>query len=199
MGAGIECDVRLSADGKVMVVHDHDLQRLCGSDDAVEATSAEALADKQLVGTDERIPRLSDLLDLVAGRAPVLIEVKTCEGNANQLTQAVEANLADYEGPAGVMSFDPQVSRWLRTNAPHIRRGLVIRDDLPTARRWLAMLVAAPQFIAVDRAALGKSWVASVRRRMPFYSWTIRSPEQRVQAEVHADALIWEGDGRPRN
>ena len=60
------------------------------------------------------------------------------------------------------------------------------------------MWLADPQFLAVDRAALGKAWVARVRRRMPVYSWTIRTPSERAQATVHADALIWEADGRPR-
>ncbi len=59
------------------------------------------------------------------------------------------------------------------------------------------MSLADPQFLAVERTALGKSWVAKRTRRMPVYSWTIRGPQQRVQAQVHADALIWEADGRP--
>ena len=63
------------------------------------------------------------------------------------------------------MSFDPRVPRWLKTNAPHIRRGLVIRDSLPRVRRWGAMMLADPQFLAVDRAALGQRWVARARRR----------------------------------
>jgi hypothetical protein len=60
------------------------------------------------------------------------------------------------------------------------------------------MWLADPQFVAVDRAALGKAWVTRASRRMPVYSWTIRTAEQRAQAKVHADALIWESDGRPR-
>ena len=59
------------------------------------------------------------------------------------------------------------------------------------------MWLSDPQFLAVDGAALGKHWVEQVRRRMPVYSWTIATAEQRAQASVHADALIWEGDGRP--
>jgi hypothetical protein len=96
------------------------------------------------------------------------------------------------------MSFDPRIPRLMKTNLPHARRGLVIRDELPPLRRQVAMWLADPQFIAVERTALGKDWVADVRRRMPVYSWTIRSESERAQAAVHADALIWEGDGRPR-
>jgi hypothetical protein len=81
---------------------------------------------------------------------------------------------------------------------PQVRRGLVVRDDLPAMRRRIALWLADPQFVAVQRTSLGKVWAERLRRRMPVYSWTIRSAEQRTQAAVHADALIWEGDGRPR-
>ena len=97
------------------------------------------------------------------------------------------------------MSFDPRLPRLLKTNLPDVRRGLVVRDRLSPAGRSIAVWLAQPQFIAVERAALGKIWVADVRRRMPVYAWTIRSAVQRAQASVQADSLIWEGDGRPRN
>ena len=96
------------------------------------------------------------------------------------------------------MSFDPRISRLLKTNLPSVRRGLVVRNELPAWRRHVAMGLADPQFIAVERTALEQSWVANARARMPIYSWTIRSQTERAQAEVHADGLIWESDGRPR-
>ena len=96
------------------------------------------------------------------------------------------------------MSFDPRISRLLKTNLPSMRRGLVVRNDLPAWRRHAAMRLADPQFIAVERTALEKSWVANARKRLPIYSWTIRSQTELAQAKVHADALIWESDGRPR-
>jgi hypothetical protein len=105
--------------------------------------------------------------------------------------------LADYRGPLGVMGFDARLPRLLKTNLPAIRRGLVIRHSLSPFRRRLAMWLAAPNFLAVDRAALAQPWVARARRRLPVYSWTIRTPAEREQARVHADALIWEADGRP--
>jgi glycerophosphoryl diester phosphodiesterase len=164
----------------------------------VERTPAALLSGQRLSDSGEYIPALWRLFEVVDGRVPLLLELKTTNGNAALLCREVVTDLASRNGLVGIMSFDPQVGRWLRTNASHVRRGLVIRDDLPTMKRWLAILVADPQFIAVDRAALGKRWVERVRRRMPVYSWTIRTAEQRAQGAVHADALIWEADGRPR-
>jgi hypothetical protein len=97
------------------------------------------------------------------------------------------------------MSFDPRLPRLIRTNMPEVRRGLLVKADLPPLRRRLSLRLADPQFVAVEREALGRPWVQRLRKRSPVYGWTIRTPAERAQAEVHADALIWEGDGRPRN
>jgi len=198
-GAGIECDVRQSGDGEIMVFHDHNLRRLCGSALAVEATSAAVLAGQRLHGTDQHIPRLSELLHIVAGKVPILIELKCRGGNAGRIAKAVATKLGDYSGPVGVMSFEPAVGRWFGRQAPHLRRGLVISERASALDRWRSIIMASPHFLAVDRAALGRSWVIKQRGRRWLYSWTIRTPAERETAQVHADALIWEADGRPRS
>ena len=138
------------------------------------------------------------VLSMVKGRVPLLLEVKV-DRDVWRWRRPLAAALNGYDGAFGVMSFDPRLSRLLKTILPTIRRGLVIKDSLPSLRRRLAIWLADPHFIAVERSALGKAWVAPLRGRMPVYSWTIRTTEQRRQAAVHADALIWEADGRPRN
>ena len=199
MGAGIECDVRLSGDGEVMVFHDHDLRRLCASALAVEATPAAVLAAQRLAGTAEHLPWLSELLALVDGQVPLLIELKCRGGNAARLAAAVAAELADYAGPVGVMSFEARVGKWFKRHVPWRRRGLVFSERASMIDRWSSMLNASPHFLAIDRAALDRPWVARERKARRVYSWTIRTADQRREAENLADALIWEGDGRPRN
>jgi glycerophosphoryl diester phosphodiesterase len=194
-GAGIECDLRLTADDQIIVFHDADARRLCGSHDVIARSTLADLA-RFSVG-DHPIPTLSQLLALVGGRVPLLLEAKIDE-RFWRFGPALIAALGDYRGAYGVMSFDARLPRWLKTNAPHIRRGLVIADDLSSIRRWGAMKLADPDFLAVDRAALGKAWVARARCRMPVYSWTIRTAAERAAAARHADALIWEHDVLPR-
>lgn len=198
-GAGIECDVRLTGDGQVMVFHDHDLRRMCASALTVEATPADVLAGQKLFDTGEHIPQLRELLDLVAGRVPLLIELKCRGGNAARLSKAVAEGLAGYTGPVGVMSFESKVGHWFLRNLPWRRRGLVISERAGLVDRWQGISRALPHFLAVDRATLGRSWVAKQRARRWVYSWTIRGPQDHETAEIHADALIWEGDGRPRS
>lgn len=199
IGAGIECDVRLSSDGQVMVFHDHDLRRMCASALAVESARADILAGQKLFDSDQQIPRLAELLALVAGRVPILIEVKCRGGNAAQITQAVARQVRDYAGPVGVMSFEPSVGKWLARHAPEIRRGLVISERASLIDRWRCIRASRPQFLAVDVGALARRWVARERCKRWIYSWTIRSAADRQTAEIHADAPIWEGDGRPRS
>jgi glycerophosphoryl diester phosphodiesterase len=199
LSAGIECDVRLSGDGEVMVFHDHDLRRLCASGLAVESTRADVLAGQPLFDSGEHIPPLRELLNLVAGRAPILIELKCRGGNAARLCEAVAERLASYAGPSGVMSFEPAVGRWFARHRPELRRGLVISERASAFDRWRSIRAAAPHFLAVHRAALGKRWTREQRSRRWLYSWTIRTRVERETAAIHADALIWEGDGRPGN
>ena len=195
LGVGIECDLRLTADNQIVVFHDADALRICGSPLGIGRTGWAELS--RLSVGEHPMPTLQSLLSLVDGRVPLLLEIKV-EKDVWRWTPALASGLAGYRGRFGVMSFDPRISRLMKTNLPDVRRGLVIRADLPAPRRRVALWLADPQFIAVERTALGQPWVARLRNWMPVYSWTIRTPEQRAQAAVHADALIWEGDGRPR-
>jgi len=195
-GAGIECDLRLSADGVPLVFHDRDAARLCGDPRVCSATSWADLAKLRLSGTEGRIPSLAQLLDLAGAKTPLLLELKD-ERNAPRFAAAVVAELRGYDGPVGVMSFAAGVGCWLDEHAPAIRRGLVLSGRDSTLRRWHKMRRANPQFLAVKITELGNPWVHRARHDLPVYSWTVRSGAERETAQVHADACIWEADGRP--
>ncbi len=195
-GAGIECDLRLTRDGQIIVFHDRDARRMCGVSLVIaELTIADIV---RLHVGDGPVPTIASLLSLVGGRVPLLLEVKV-QDDIWRWVAALRQALTGYAGPFGIMSFDPRVSRLLKTNWPEVRRGLVIRDSLPRWRRWWAMAIAHPDFVAVEVTALGKPWVARARSDIPVYSWTVQTPDQGRTAQIHADAPIWEGDGRPRS
>lgn len=195
MGAGIECDLRLTADDQIIVFHDRDALRMCASAFKIGNSTLEQLSQLRL--GEHPIPTLRNLLELVGGRVPLLLEIKV-DRDVRRWLPAVARMLAGYRGALGIMSFDPRIARLLKANLPFVRRGLVVPGDLSPLRRRLAMWLADPQFIAVDQTLLGSSWVCRARDHIPIYAWTIRTAAQRAQAKVHADALIWESDGRPR-
>ena len=194
LGAGIECDLRLTADDKILVFHDADATRICGSPLQIGQSRHADLA-RLRVG-DWPIPTLESLLELVDGRVPLLLEVKFGD-DVWRWAPALKRALGDYSGPFGIMSFHARIPRIVKTNLPAARRGLVIRDRWSAWRRLWAIWLADPQFLAVEISALGKPWVERARRRLPVYTWTVRTAEQWRQAEVHADAAIWEDHGRP--
>jgi glycerophosphoryl diester phosphodiesterase len=195
-GAGIECDLRLTADDRLAVFHDADARRLCASPLRIGRSRLEDLVALRVGG--HPIPSLESLLPLVAGQVPLLLEAKV-DHDVRRWVPALRRELAGYRGRFAVMSFDPRLSRLLRREMPRVRRGLLIEQRLSSFERRIQMWFAAPDFLGVEASALGMPWVAAARRSLPVYAWTIRTAAERAQASVHADALIWESDGRPRN
>ena len=195
MGAGIECDLRLSRDGVPFVFHDRDARRLSGDPLILSQAGASSIAALRLRNGDP-IPTLADLVDLVAGQVPLLIEVKQ-ERNAARFGAALVTALDGYAGPVGVMSFSWAMGAWLRRNAPHLRRGLVLKGREARFARWYAMRRVDPHFIALSVRHLGSDWVEELRARIPVYAWTVNSLAARELADAFADASVWESDGRP--
>lgn len=193
-GAGIECDLRLTADDRVLVFHDRDGSRLCGSRLVIGRSTHAELAHLR-VG-EHPIPTLDSLLQLVAGRVPLLLEVKV-EGDLWRWIPALKAGLSGYTGRYGIMSFDPRLVRLAKINLPEVRRGLVLASRWRWWRRRLALWFADPDFLAVETGAAVRPWVQRQRRIRPVYSWSVRTAEQRKRLADQVDALIWEEDGRP--
>lgn len=205
-GMGIECDIQRSRDDHPMVFHDWDLARLTGEAGLAGERVAEALEDLRLLGTDQRPVRLARLLDRVAGRVPLLIEIKSLPGYDVEWTCAAVAWLLDsYQGDVAVMSFDPRVPEWFAMEAPDIVRGLVGTDSYENGfegvwRRPEVVAAARPDFLAIDVRDLARPEAAAWRDGgraggKPLLTWTVRSPETRATGLAHADALIAEGAG----
>lgn len=203
-GLGIECDIQRSRDGQAMVFHDATLDRLTAETGPVAARSAAELGQIALAGSSETIPTLRQLLDQVAGRVPLLIEIKSPRDDHRRisaLSLAVRRVLEGYLGPHAIMSFDPRVVRWFADHSPLTLRGLVVTEEddkaLPgMVRRRLALWHARPQFLAYDIRDLPSRFAAAQRARgLPVITWTVRSAEHRERAAAHADAPIAEGVG----
>lgn len=201
-GMGIECDIQRSSDGQAMVFHDWELDRLTGESGPLAKHSAAELTRIRLSGGEDMIPTLRQLLDLIAGRVPLLIEIKS-RRNARipALCLAVRRVLEGYRGDHAIMSFDPRVVRWFAVHSPLTTRGLVVTEEDDKAlpgrfRRHLALWHARPEFLAYDVRDLPSRFASAQRRRgLPVLTWTVRSAELRARALAHADAPIAEGEG----
>jgi glycerophosphoryl diester phosphodiesterase len=209
-GYGIECDVRGAACGTPMVFHDETLERLVGTDDAVRALDAPALKRRKYRGDGSSILDLAGLLDLIGGREPLLVEIKSeWEPPDRRFLKAIAALAASYRGPIGLMSFDPTVMAALKELAPQVARGMVSglfegegwwRDRLGAERafrlsHFLESRPAAPDFYAYDVKALPTPVTRFLREvlGLPLFTWTVRTEEERRIAARWADAPIFEG------
>ena len=204
----IECDIQLSADGEAMVHHDDVLGRLTeGSGALLDKTAAELKAVK-FNNTPERMMSLGDLCALVAGRVPLVIEVKSHFDGDRRLVKRMAQVLASYSGPAVGMSFDPDQVLALRETMPQRPRGIVAQRDYDDdywmkltsgQRRSMLHLRHAfhtrPHFVAfsVNQLPAPAPWIARNLFGLPLLTWTVRTPEQRERAARYADQMIFEG------
>ncbi|MET1111124.1 MAG: glycerophosphodiester phosphodiesterase family protein [Allosphingosinicella sp.] len=197
-GYGVELDVRLSRDGEAMVFHDDALGRLTFEEGPVAGRTAAELQAVRFRAGGGPMPRLSEILALIAGRTPLLVEVKSREWRATALCVSVARALGGYGGPVGVMSFNPEVARWFARYEPQVLRGLVVTEhDRRGLRgrieRPLFLRRARADFLAYDIRDLPSAFPAAARRRgLPVYTWTVRSEADRARAAAHADQIIFE-------
>jgi glycerophosphoryl diester phosphodiesterase len=203
---GIECDLQISADGEAMVYHDDALGRLTEGTGRLDATTAAELKRVAFKATGDHMITLGELCDLVAGRATLVIELKSrYSGDRRLVTRAAEV-LAGYHGPAAVMSFDPAQVAALREITPALPRGMVAErryrqwGRLPAAsKRAMAyfghVLGTRPQFIAYAVKDLPAAVPLMARNLLglPLLTWTVRSQEDQEKAARWADQMIFEG------
>ncbi len=197
-GHGIECDVQVSKDGTAYVFHDYDLDRLTDASGNVADKHDAELDAIRLKGSDETIPRLTEMLALVAGKVPLLIEIKSEGRRVHALCLSVRRGLEGYAGPAAIMSFNPYVASWFNHNGAHIIRGLVVTEEgkqglRGRAERHLSLWKARPDFLAYDIRDLPSEFAESQRvRGLPLLTWTVRTADQEAVAFNAADEVIYE-------
>jgi len=208
-GYAIELDLQPSSDGVVMVFHDDTLDRMTQVSGPISARSADALSRIHLRGGDEGIPRLSEVLAMVGGRVPLLLELKDQHGQMGRgdgvLEQAVAQDLRDYAGPVAVMSFNPEMVIEMARLAVNVPRGIV--SCAYDAGAWSALQAstrdrlrgipdfdrAGASFISHDASDLHSPRVADLKSRgATILCWTIRSAVAEATARRVAHNITFE-------
>lgn len=200
-GFGIELDVRPARDATPFVFHDAGLERLCGVDGRLDDLDHNDVGRLRLEESGESIPTLGDALALIAGRVPLLVEVKAEQRLNRRFLGKLVHGLRRYTGPLAVMSFDPRIIRWIAEHAPALVLGLVMSEEDKSKfkglmERNLAIKIARPDFLAYDIRSLPSPFAADMRRRgLAILTWTVRNAQQAGIARGHADQIIHEWDG----
>ncbi len=205
-GVGVELDVRLTRDGEIVVFHDATLERMCGEKIAVRDATLAQLRRMRLAGTRETIPTLAEALSQIAGRVPLVIEMKEERRTCVALAAALHARMGDYHGAYCVESFHPLLLRWYRRHAPCVFRGQLAFDGKIEKGRYggaegfalahlLCNVLSRPDFIAYNcktDANISFRVVRSVFRPL-LAAWTVRSQEESDEARSRYDWQIFEG------
>ncbi|HEU4804405.1 MAG TPA: glycerophosphodiester phosphodiesterase family protein [Nitrobacter sp.] len=205
----IETDIQLTADGEAMIHHDDELGRLTDGSGALRTRTAAELRQVAFKNTSERMMSLADLCALVAGRVPLVIEVKSRFDGDRRLVRRMAEVLSSYEGPAAGMSFDPDQVLALREMIPSRPRGIVAErhyteadwpEMTPDQRAAMTHLLrhafrSRPHFIAysVNELPAAAPWITRNIFRCSLLTWTVRTPEQRARAAKYADQMIFDG------
>jgi glycerophosphoryl diester phosphodiesterase len=200
-GYPIELDVHATRDGRVVVFHDDDLERMTGVSGRVAGRTLAEIAELRLHGTAERIPSLDEVLHAIGGRVPILVDLKN-EGRPGRLEHAVAHAVRGYSGQIAIQSFNPLTLAWFRLAAPAIARGLLACDFVDTSlprykkfllRRLLLAPLSGPHYIGYDLHSL-PHWAPRLARHLgvPLLAWTIRTDDELRRATELADNVIFE-------
>jgi glycerophosphoryl diester phosphodiesterase len=214
-GFGVECDVQASQEGEPIVFHDDTLDRLTEATGELRALDLSRIGDLKLKGAAGvgAVPTLSSLLDRMAGRAPLIVEIKSRFDGDMRLAERVAALASDYAGPIALKSFDPAVIVHLRRLAPANANGPIALGIVgetrfdhpdwnflsPAHKQSLANLLhwadTRPDFLswAVRDLPHAGAHLARVALGLPVLAWTVRTPSQWARTREFADQAIFEG------
>lgn len=200
-GYPIELDVQLIADGNIVVFHDYSLARMTGMDGYTRNLTTAELSNYKLGKTGFVIPTLNEVLELVDGQVPILIEIKN-EGKIGELESRLWEILKNYSGEYAVQSFNPYSLEWFKNNAPSVWRGQLSsffkKSELSFFKRFalkhmlLNKKVSCPHFISYDAKHLPNIYVKKFKK-MPLLAWTITSQSQYMNIVKYCDNIIFEG------
>ena len=192
-GYAIELDVQITLDGIAVVFHDDDLGRMCGVDGDIREMSFAELSALRLSGTDEHIPTFAEVLALVGGRVPLLVELKHNPRRTALVCAALDA-LSGYQGEFVIESFDPMVLRELKKRDREVPRGQLVGRKSGVLSLLMFNCFSRPDFVAFE-AGMARSWVIWVQRnlfRTPLAVWTLKSYEQLEKQKNDAQMLIFD-------
>lgn len=200
-GFGIELDVHLTKDEIPVVFHDDTLLRICGIDQYLKNYSYQELLEFNLCNTKEKIPKLEDVLSMVNGKVPLLIEYKV-EKNAKLLCSTVNELLKNYKGLYCIESFHPFALHWYKKNRPDIIRGQLSTNFWAEKRtiphflltHLIGNFYGSPDFISYN-CLYKKELTRNICRKLfktPSFAWTVKNHEQMISCKNDFDAFIFE-------
>ncbi len=202
-GYAIELDLNMSKDGYLIVFHDENLKRMTGLKASITSLELSEIKKQKLLGSDNVIPTFEDVLLLVNGRVPLMIEVKTNE-RYKELLSKLMIMLEKYKGEYVIESFDPRVIYWLKKKYPDVVRGQIagrkIIDIKSKVLRWLLGIMAfnpftKPDFISYLYTQIDEKFYNKQKKKgRKVAVWTLRDNDEYEKIKDYCDMVIFENE-----
>jgi glycerophosphoryl diester phosphodiesterase len=194
-GFAIECDLHYASDGVPVVFHDEDLERLCNLKGDVRERTSQELGLLSIGGTSDKIPTLRQLLKLVNGQVPLVIELKGREADDSGFVDAVLEELEGYKGEVALMSFDHWLLRELKSAKAPYPLGLTAggnkTEEFQTHEKAMKLGL---DFISYFYADLPNAFISQEREKgTVVITWTVRDEKARKHTFENADQMTFEG------
>ena len=198
-GYPVELDVHIISDGTLVVFHDDSLSRMTGKDGYLKNLTKDELVNYHLQDSEYTIPTFEEVLKLINGQVPILIEVKNTN-KVGMLEQKLYEMLSAYNGEYAIESFNPYVLEWFKKNAPNVLRGQLAGffkgEKLSfikkfALKRMVLNKMAKPDFIAYEASHLPNRFVRKYKT-LPLLAWTVRSQKEYLKVVQHCDNVIFE-------
>ncbi len=202
-GLGMELDVQVTKDGVPVIFHDFKLNRICKAEGKISGCTYEELQDYRLCDSKERIPKLSELLEMVDGKAPLIVEIKAETANVS-CCAVIDRMLRAYRGAYCIESFNPFVLWWFRRNHRDVVRGQLSSNFRREGEYWnilyflmthlLFNFLTKPDFIAYNHKFSEEPGRRICRRlyRHPAAAWTVRSQQDLEALKGEYDVFIFD-------
>lgn len=201
----IELDVQITKDGHAVVFHDTDLERMTGKEGRIQDLNWSDIKHLTLLNTNQKIPLLAQTLEVVSGKVPMLIEIKSSDKeNSKVVAEKIYEQVEDYKGSFAIISFNPGVLEWFRKNAPDIYRGQIsgayhTQEEIQNAagkatayRNYLANWRSQPEFIVHDQMDMNRFPISFLKKFKTLVIYGVSSKTHLKTGRSYADNIIFE-------
>ena len=189
-GYAIELDIRLTKDNKIVVFHDDVLGRMTKKKGNIKNLTFEELQKIKLINTDYTIPSLDEVLSLVNGKVPLLIELKSTS-RSHRLEKELIKELDEYKGEFAVQSFNPFIISYFRFHKKEYIRGLLVSyKKYKSFGTSLSIKLSKPDFLSVSKRMYKNKKIIKYRKKIPVFAWTIDSKDDVKKYQDCFDNLI---------
>lgn len=190
----IEFDVHLLKDNTVVVFHDDNLKRMTGQNKKLKDCTYEEIKDLQLLDSNDYIPTLKEVLKIINGKVPIIVELKS-DRKVGLLEKELVKQLDKYKGKFCVKSFNPLSIRWFRKNKPDYIRGLLVNNKKKSlisaiCRSNLSLIITRPDFISCNYKLHNNKKILRYMKKHPVIAWTIKNEEQLLKNKNNFYNLI---------